>query len=121
MRCITQQEQSQVTAEGSILIAKGALAPKSHCVRGARRPILQIPLSFGPVAVYANLSEAFHAAGYTLQLSAEVAAGIFQGAITTWDDKAILALNPNLTCAPRSPGSCPVSGTMPASVHGTRG
>ncbi len=66
-----------------------------------RRPILQIPLTFGPVAVYANISGAFHA-GSTLQLSAQVAAGIFQGGITTWDDPAILALNPNLTCAQQS-------------------
>lgn len=70
-----------------------------------RRPILQIPLTFGPVAIYANINEAFHA-GSTLQLSAQVAAGIFQGNITAWDDPAILALNPNLTCAALASASC---------------
>ena len=62
----------------------------------SRRPILQIPLSYGPVAIYANITPEFHKSS-TLQLNAEVAAGIFQGNITTWDDPAILALNPNLT------------------------
>lgn len=56
-----------------------------------------MPLSFGPVTVCANISGAFHASS-TLRLSAPVAAGIFQGDITTWDHPDILALNPNLTC-----------------------
>lgn len=62
------------------------------------RPILQIPLSFGPVVVIANLTPEFHASS-TLQLSAPVTAAIFQGNITVWDHPEILALNPNLTCA----------------------
>ena len=88
------------------------MQPLKGLVCAARRPIVQIPLTFGPVAIYANLSEAFYAAGYTLQLSAEVAAGIFQGEITTWDDKAILALNPNLTCAPP-----PLAAGLQACLH----
>ena len=60
------------------------------------RPILQIPMSYGPVAIYAKVTPEFHKSS-TLQLSAPVAAAIFQGNITTWDDPAILALNPNLT------------------------
>ncbi|EIE20592.1 periplasmic binding protein-like II [Coccomyxa subellipsoidea C-169] len=62
----------------------------------AQRPILQIPISFGPVVIVANLTPEFHASS-TLQLSAPVTAAIFQGNITTWDDPAILAINPNLT------------------------
>ena len=61
-----------------------------------RRPILQVPLSYGPVAIYANVTPEFHKSS-TLQLSAPVAAAIFQGNITTWDDPAIVALNPNFT------------------------
>lgn len=61
-----------------------------------RRPVLQIPLSYGPVAIYANVTPEFHKSS-TLQLSAPVAAAIFQGNITTWDDPAIVALNPNFT------------------------
>ncbi len=49
------------------------------------------------MAIYANITPEFHKSN-TLQLNAEVAAGIFQGNITTWDNPAILALNPNLTC-----------------------
>jgi phosphate transport system substrate-binding protein len=60
------------------------------------RPILQIPISFGPVVIVANLTPEFHASS-SLQLSAPVTAAIFQGNITTWDDPAILAINPNLT------------------------
>ncbi|KAK9917387.1 hypothetical protein WJX75_003825 [Coccomyxa subellipsoidea] len=62
----------------------------------AERPILQIPISFGPVVIVANLTPEFHASS-SLQLSAPVTAAIFQGNITTWDDPAILAINPNLT------------------------
>ncbi|BDA50526.1 probable phosphate-binding protein PstS 2 [Coccomyxa sp. Obi] len=62
----------------------------------AQRPILQIPISFGPVVIIANLTPEFHASN-TLQLTAPVTAAIFQGNITTWDDPAILAINPNLT------------------------
>ncbi|CAK0787101.1 hypothetical protein CVIRNUC_010317 [Coccomyxa viridis] len=62
----------------------------------AFRPILQIPLSYGPVAIYANVTPEFHKSSI-LQLSAPVAAAIFQGNITTWDDPAVLSLNPNLT------------------------
>ena len=61
-----------------------------------RRPVLQIPLSYGPVAIYANVTPEFHKSSM-LQLSAQVAAAIFQGNITTWDDPAIVALNPNFT------------------------
>ena len=67
----------------------------------ACRPILQVPLAFGPVTVCANISAAFHASS-TLRLSAQVVAGIFQGNITTWDHPEIVALNPNLTCASRA-------------------
>jgi ABC-type phosphate transport system substrate-binding protein len=59
---------------------------------------LQIPIAFGSVAIYSNISPEFHASS-TLQLTAQVAAAIFQGNITTWDHPAILAINPNLTCA----------------------
>ena len=49
-----------------------------------------------PVAIYANVTPEFHKSSI-LQLSAPVAAAIFQGNITTWDDPAVLSLNPNLT------------------------
>lgn len=60
---------------------------------------MQIPISFGPVVIYSNISPEFHQDS-TLQLTAQVAAGIFQGNIKTWDDPAILAINPNLTYGP---------------------
>ena len=68
-----------------------------------------MPLSFGPVTVCANISAAFHASS-TLRLSAQVAAGIFQGNISTWDHPDILALNPNLTCAR------PLQASLPCAV-----
>lgn len=48
------------------------------------------------MAIYANVTPEFHKSSI-LQLSAPVAAAIFQGNITTWDDPAVLSLNPNLT------------------------
>ncbi|CAL5229312.1 g12616 [Coccomyxa viridis] len=76
--------------------------------KSAFRPILQIPLSYGPVAIYANVTPEFHKSS-TLQLSAPVAAAIFQGNITTWDDPAIVALNPNFTkLDPPIPAGAPI-------------
>lgn len=58
---------------------------------GAGGTILQLPLAVGGINMYYN------APGLTgLQLDACTLAGIYQGDITSWDDPAIAALNPDL-------------------------
>jgi phosphate transport system substrate-binding protein len=55
----------------------------------AGKTILYFPVQIGPIAMAYNLP------GVTgLKLDPAVIAGIFQGAIKTWDDPAIKALNP---------------------------
>ncbi|WP_421732251.1 phosphate ABC transporter substrate-binding protein PstS [Cellulomonas sp.] len=60
-----------------------------RCFGGAG---IDLPVYISPIAVAFNLD------GVTeLNLSADVVAKIFAGAITTWDDAAITALNPDAT------------------------
>lgn len=59
-----------------------------------RRPMVQVPVGYGPVAVIHSLPNVSNNA---LQLSPAVLAAIFQCQITTWNDVAITAINPNLT------------------------
>ncbi|KAK9787885.1 hypothetical protein WJX73_010055 [Symbiochloris irregularis] len=66
----------------------------SSSYKALTRPATQIPLGLGAVTAYYNIPGFSKS---TLRLSAAVAAAIFQGNITTWDDPAILAINPNLT------------------------
>lgn len=55
-------------------------------------PAWHLPLVFGPIVL------AYHLDGVdTLVLTAAVLAGIFDGAITTWNDPAITTLNPGVT------------------------
>src|SRR5690606_2069063 len=56
--------------------------------RCAGNPAWNLPLVFGPVALAYNVEGVDN-----LVLNAEVAAGIFNGSITTWNDPAIAALN----------------------------
>lgn len=68
------------------------LSSKDYAAAG--RPIVQIPLGLGAVTAFYNIP------GYeasTLRLSAPVASAIWQGLIKTWDDPALIAINPNLT------------------------
>ena len=58
------------------------------------RPMVQIPLGYSPVAVIHSLP---NVANNVLQVNQQVLAAIFQCQITTWNDVAITALNPNLT------------------------
>ncbi len=55
-------------------------------------PAWNLPLVVGPVAIAYNLPGVDK-----LVLNAEVAAKIFSGAITTWNDPAVAALNPGKT------------------------
>lgn len=64
-------------------------ASVDRCYGGAG---IDLPVYISPIAV------AFNIDGVTeLNLSADVVAKIFSGAITTWDDAAITALNPDAT------------------------
>lgn len=53
-------------------------------------PILHIPWAAGGIAVEYNLPDT-----PDLQLTSEAVAGIFAGTITSWDDEAIAATNPD--------------------------
>lgn len=59
--------------------------------RCGQNPAWHLPLVFGPVAI------AYHLEGVDgLVLNGDVLARIFSGAITSWDDPAIAALNPGV-------------------------
>jgi len=53
---------------------------------------IQVPAYISPIAVIFNIEGVD-----TLNLDAATLAGIFKGTITTWDDAAIVALNPDVT------------------------
>ena len=55
-------------------------------------PALNLPVVFGPIAVTYNLNGVDN-----LALDGPTTAKIFNGAITSWDDEAIKALNPGAT------------------------
>ncbi|SHK41806.1 phosphate ABC transporter substrate-binding protein, PhoT family [Pseudonocardia thermophila] len=68
---------------------KGEVAAAAERCQG--NPAWNLPLVFGPVAL------AYKIEGVTnLVLTAEVAAKLFNGQITTWNDPAIAALNPGV-------------------------
>ena len=67
----------------------------SSLYASAGRPIVQFPISLGAVALYHNITGYF--SPNTLRLNSALAAQIFTGNITYWDDPQILAINPNLT------------------------
>lgn len=55
-------------------------------------PAWHLPLVFGPIAIVYNLNGVS-----TLVVNANLVAKIFSGAITRWNDPAIVALNPGVT------------------------
>lgn len=67
-------------------------------VAKAKSGVVQVPATAGMVVLAYNLP----GLPATLKLPADVYAGIFSGAITTWDDPAIKAANPNLTLPHRN-------------------
>jgi phosphate transport system substrate-binding protein len=82
---------NQVDFAGSDSAIKGdeATAAAARCQGGAA---WNIPLVVGPIALAYNLP------GISgLVLNADVTAGIFNGAITTWNDAKIAALNPGVS------------------------
>lgn len=58
---------------------------------GGGNPAWHLPLVFGPVSMAYHLDGVEH-----LVLNADVLARIFSGAITSWDDPALVALNPGV-------------------------
>jgi phosphate transport system substrate-binding protein len=68
-------------------------APLTDSQMEAATGILHIPETIGAVTLAYNLPDVTG----TLQLSGDVAAQIFLGTITRWNDPAITALNPTLT------------------------
>jgi phosphate transport system substrate-binding protein len=64
-------------------------AAKARCTGG---DIVELPLYISPIAIAFNLPGV-----ETLNLSPATIAGMFTGAITTWDDPAIAAENPGVT------------------------
>ncbi len=61
---------------------------------------IQIPWALSATGVGYNIP----GVGYGLKLNAAILAGIFSGKITTWNNKAILAINPNFKKALGSAG-----------------
>ncbi|OBJ19556.1 phosphate ABC transporter substrate-binding protein PstS [Mycobacterium colombiense] len=70
------------------------LAPNEYAAAQQRcgSPALNLPVVFGPIAITYNV-----AGVNSLSLDGATAAKIFNGAITTWNDPAIQALNPGVT------------------------
>lgn len=59
---------------------------------GAHRPILQIPFVLSSTSIFYNIT-----GNPKLKLNPSVLAQVLQGNITTWDDPAIIKLNPTLS------------------------
>ncbi|OBK59924.1 phosphate ABC transporter substrate-binding protein PstS [Mycobacterium gordonae] len=78
----------------------GSDAPlsKDEYTRAQQRcgsPVWNLPVVFGPIAI------AFHLRGVpTLNLDGPTAAKVFSGAVTSWDDPAIQALNAGVALPP---------------------
>ncbi|TNU76422.1 phosphate ABC transporter substrate-binding protein PstS [Miniimonas arenae] len=62
--------------------------------RCAGGEVVELPVYISPIAVVYNLPDA---GVEHIQLDADTLAKVFSGAITTWDDAAIAALNPDAT------------------------
>ena len=88
---VTQFIAKQVDFAGSDSALKDEEKPKA-AERCGGNEAWNLPLVFGPVALAYNLSGVDK-----LTLNAEVIAKIFTGAITTWNDPAIAALNSGVT------------------------
>jgi phosphate transport system substrate-binding protein len=88
---VTQFIAKQVDFAGSdSALTDAQVAPAA--ARCGGNPAWNLPLVFGPVALVYNLQGVDK-----LTLNAEVIAKIFTGAITTWNDPAIAALNSGAT------------------------
>ncbi|CAN5179612.1 phosphate ABC transporter substrate-binding protein PstS [soil metagenome] len=90
---IKQFTAAQVDFAGSdsaLSASKGEV--DAAAARCAANPAWNLPMVTGPIAVSYNLSGVGK-----LVLNGEVTAKIFRGAITTWNDPAIAALNPGVT------------------------
>lgn len=103
------------SSDGKKALADGTLnfAGSDSAIKDEEKPsfgdrdILYFPIVGGPIAVPFNIEGVSE-----LNLTPEVLAGIFQGEITTWDDEAIVADNPDvdlpdtkITVVHRSDGS----------------
>jgi phosphate transport system substrate-binding protein len=66
--------------------------PKADAHCGAGNHAIHLPMVIGPIAVVFNVSGATN-----LQFKPETLAGIFSGAIKTWNDPKIAADNPGVT------------------------
>ncbi|HEY5879358.1 MAG TPA: phosphate ABC transporter substrate-binding protein PstS [Nakamurella sp.] len=83
---------NQVDFAGSDSALNGDQASQAQSQRCGGNAALNLPMVTGPIALAFNVSGVD-----SLILTPEVAAGIFAGTITTWDDPAIAALNPGVT------------------------
>ncbi len=83
---------NQVDFAGSDSALNADQASQAQSQRCANNPALNLPMVTGPIALAYNVSGVDH-----LILTPEVAAGIFAGTITTWNDPAIAAVNPGVT------------------------
>lgn len=77
-----------------------AQVPAAAARCGGGNPAWHLPLVFGPVSIAYHLDGVEH-----LVVNGDVLARIFSGAITSWDDPALVALNPGveLPAAPITP------------------
>ncbi|ORA17354.1 phosphate ABC transporter substrate-binding protein PstS [Mycobacterium arosiense] len=81
-------KQTDFGGSDSPLAANEYAAAQQRC----GSPALNLPVVFGPIAITYNV-----AGLNSLSLDGTTAAKIFNGAITTWNDAAIQALNPGAT------------------------
>lgn len=83
---------NQVDFAGSDSALNPDQTAQAQSQRCANNVPLNLPMVTGPIALAYNVSGVDH-----LILTPEVAAGIFAGTITTWNDPAIAAINPGVT------------------------
>ncbi len=79
-------------AAGTVNYAGSDSPIPSADAKDFKKTVLYFPVQIGPIAIAYNLSGV-----KTLKLDATVLAGIFSGAITTWNNSAITALNPGVS------------------------
>ena len=83
---------NQVDFAGSDSALNADQASQAQSQRCGGNVALNLPMVTGPIALAFNVSGVD-----SLILTPEVAAGIFAGTITTWNDPAIAAINPGVT------------------------
>ncbi len=82
----------QVDFAGSDSALNPDQASQAQSQRCGGNPAFNLPMVTGPIALAFNVSGVD-----SLVLTPEVAAGIFAGTITTWNDPAIAGINPGVT------------------------